>query len=192
MSSRVGLLVDRDLRAAVRRRELIVTDIDWSLLRPAAVSLRLGAGAYVPTSRQPVDFARRATYPDLVERPPDTQGRIVVQPGEVLLVRTLENIGLSSRLAGLLDGTSDLARLGIQVVLAHQVSPGWGMPDGAPLTLEIVSWLTHEVALRPGMRIANLMVFRGRRARRSYAEMPDRHPASGWSIGSRLADLFGR
>ena len=115
---------------------------------------------------------------------------IVIQPGEVVLVRTLENVGLSTRLAGLLDGTSDLARLGIQVVLAHQVSPGWGMPDGAPLTLEIVSRLAHDVALRPGMRIANLMIFRGRRARRSYAEMPDRHPASSWSVGSRLADLF--
>jgi dCTP deaminase len=190
MAPHAGPLVDRDLRAAVRRGELVVTDIDWSLLRPAAVSLRLGTGAYAPTSRQPVDVARRETYPDLVERQPDVHGRIVIQPGEVVLVRTLENVGLSTRLAGLLDGTSDLARLGIQVVLAHQVSPGWGMPDGAPLTLEIVSRLAHDVALRPGMRIANLMIFRGRRARRSYAEMPDRHPASSWSVGSRLADLF--
>jgi dCTP deaminase len=190
MARRAAVLVDRDLRAAVRRGELVATDIDWSLLRPAAISLRLGEGAFVPTSREPVDVARRATYPELVERPLDEEGRIVVRPGEVLLVRTLENIGLSTNLAGLVDGTSDLARLGIQVVLAHQVSPGWGMPEGAPLTLEIVSRLAHEVALRPGMRIANLMVFRGRRARRSYAQMPDRHPASGWSVGSRLADLF--
>jgi dCTP deaminase len=190
MVSHVGLLVDRDLRAAVRRGDLVVTDVDWSLLRPAAVSLRLGTGAYVPTSRKTVDVAYRDTYPELVERRPDAQGRIVLRPGEVTLVRTLESVGLSTKLAGLLDGTSNLARLGISVVLAHQVSPGWGMPDGAPLTLEIVSRLTNEVALRPGMRIANLMVFRGRRARRAYAEMPDRHPASGWSVGSRLADLF--
>lgn len=190
MASRIGLLVDRDLRTALHRRELVVTDIDWSLLRPAAISLRLGASAFVPTSQQAVDVTRRDTYPELVERPLNTYGQIVVHPGEVLLVRTLECVGLSTRLAGLLDGTSNLARLGMSVVLAHQVSPGWGMPDGAPLTLEIVSRLAHDVALRPGMRIANLMVFRGRRARRSYAEMPDRHPASGWSIGSRLADLF--
>jgi dCTP deaminase len=190
MAPHVGLLVDRDLRKAARSGDLVITDVDWSLLRSAAISLRLGTGAYVPTSQRPVDVACRATYPRLVERPPDAHGRIVVRPGEVLLVRTLEAVGLSTTLAGLLDGTSNLARLGISVVLAHQVSPGGGMPYGAPLTLEIVSRLRHDAALRPGMRIANLMVFRGRRARRSYAQMPNRHPSSGWSVRSRPADLF--
>lgn len=175
----------------MRHGELVVTDFDCSLLRPAAISLRLGDEAFVLASRQPVDVADGHTYPELVPRPVDERGRIMLRPGEVLLTRTLERVGLCDRFAGLLDGTSDYARLGISVVLAHQVSPGYGMPDGCPLTLEIVSRLPHEVYLRPGVRIANLMLLRGSWARRSYRDMPANHSTTGWSVRSRLSEVAG-
>ncbi len=192
MTRPLGPLADRDLRAALRRGDLVVTDLDPALIRPAAVSLRLGGEAFVLASRQPVDVLDAATYPDLVPRPVDELGRITLHPGEVMLVRTHERVGLSTRLVGLLDGTSDWARLGVSVVLAHQVSPGYGMPDGAPLTLELVSRLGHDLHLRPGVRIANLMLLRGRRARRSYTDMPAHHPSTGWSAASRLGEAEGR
>lgn len=185
---RRGLLVDQDLRAALRDGELVVSDLDPTLIRPGAVSLCLGDEAYALVSRQPVDVVDATTYPDLVPRPLDGSGRLVLGPGEVLLARSHERVALSERLSGLLDGTSDCARLGLAVVLAHQVSPGWGRPHGAPLTLEITSRLAHEVALRPGMRIANLLVLRGARARRPYTAMPAHHPPGGWSVASRLGD----
>ncbi len=149
--------------------------------------LRLGEEAFALVSRRPVDVDDAATYPELVPRPLDDAGRLVLHPGEVLLARTRERVGLSGTLSGLLDGTSDLARLGITVVLAHQVSPGWGMPHGAALTLEIASRLAHDVLLRPGMRIANLLVMRGGVANRSYGDMPAHHPTEGWSVASRLS-----
>lgn len=189
MILRRGLLVDRDIRVAVRRGELVVSDFDLAAVRPAAVSLSLGRDAYVLRTRGPVDVADPASCPELVPRPPDGRGLIVLRPGEVMLARTRERIGLGNRLAGLVDGTSDWARLGISIVLAHQVSPGYGMPAGSPLTLEIVSWLDQDVYLRPGVRIANLMLLRGRRVRRSYSDMPAHHPASGWSAASRLSEL---
>ena len=188
MIPRRGLLVDRDIRAALRRGDLVIPELDPELIRPAAVSLCLGKGAYVLASHRPVDVTDPATYPDLVPRPVDSGGCLVVHPGEVLLARTWERVGISERLAGLLDGTSDLARLGVSVVLCHQVSPGFGMPDGAPLTLEIVNRLAHEVRLRPGTRIANLLLVRGRRALRSYRSMPANHSVPGWTVASRLGD----
>jgi dCTP deaminase len=186
---RRGLLVDRDVRAALRRGDLVVPELEPELIRPAAVSLRLGHEAYTVASRRPVDVANVETYPELVPRPIDRFGCIVLHPREVLLARTLERVGLSRRLAGLLDGTSDFARLGISVVLAHQVSPGYGMPDGAPLTLEIISRLEHDVWLRPGVRIANLLLLRGRRADRPYGALPANHSVPGWSVASRLGDV---
>ncbi|MDN5852652.1 MAG: 2'-deoxycytidine 5'-triphosphate deaminase [Actinomycetia bacterium] len=185
---RAGVLVDRDIRAALRRGDLVVTDLHPDLVRPAAVSLRLGDEAFVLRSHRLLDVADRATYPELVSRPADADGRIVLRHGEVLLARTLERIGICERLAGLIDGTSDWARLGVSVVLAHQVSPGYGMPHGSPLTLEIVSRLGHDIVLRPGTRIANLMLLRGRRARRSYRDLPANHSRDGWSVASRLPD----
>jgi dCTP deaminase len=189
---RRGVLLDRDIRSAVRRGELVVADIDWEMLRPAAISLRLGDEAFVLSSRQAVDVAHGDTYPDLVARPVDGDGRIALRPGEVLLARTQERVGLSERLVGILDGTSDYARLGVSVVLAHQVSPGYGMPAGSPLTLEIVSRLQHELYLRPGVRIANLMLLCGNRAQRSYLEMPANYSSARWSVRSRLSEVVGR
>jgi dCTP deaminase len=189
LGRRRGILVDRDIRNAIRRGEVVVTDLDWSSVRPAALGLRLGDQAYVLSTTQPMDVADGSTYPELVPRPLDGQGRIVLRPGEVLLARTLERIGLGERLAGLLDGTSDYARLGISVVLCHQVSPGYGMPGGSPLTLEIVSRLPYEVYLRPGVRIANLMLLRGNRVVQSYREMTAHHSSPGWSVGSRLSEV---
>ena len=101
-----------------RRGDLVIPELDPELIRPAAVSLRLGKGAYVLASHRPVDVTEPATYPDLVPRPVDSGGCLVVHPGEVLLARTWERVGISERLAGLLDGTSDLARLGVSVVLS--------------------------------------------------------------------------
>jgi dCTP deaminase len=142
------------------------------------------------SSQQPVDVADADTYPLLQARDLDPEGRLLLRPREAMIVRTQERIGLCDRLAGLLDGTSDYARLGISVVLAHQVSPGYGMPDGSPLTLEIVSRLGHDVFLRPGARIANLMLLRGRWAERSYRDMPANHSSATWSVRSRLSEVI--
>jgi dCTP deaminase len=185
---RRGVLVDRDIRSALRRGELVVTDLDPELIRPAAVSLRLGSEAFVLSADGPVDTTDPAHALALVPRRPDSANRLVLRPGEVLLARTLERVGISRRLAGLVDGTSDWARLGIQVVLSHQVSPGYGMPAGSPLTLEIVSHLPVDVVLQPGIRIANLMLLRARRAERGYPDMPANHSTSGWSAASRLGE----
>lgn len=187
---RRGLLSDRDILSAVRRGELVVDDLDWSMLRPAALSLRLGAEAYALKSEQHVDVARPETHPRLIPRPANALGRLVLHPNEVLLVRTHERVGLSDRLAGIMDGTSDYARLGISIVLSHQVSPGFGMPQGTPLTLEIVSRLRHDVHLRPGTRICNLMLLRGRWTRRSYREMAASHSTSEWSVSSRVGEYL--
>ncbi|WP_252436901.1 dCTP deaminase [Pseudonocardia humida] len=180
--------MDRDIRAALRSGELMVSDLDDEMVRPAAVSLRMGDEAYVLSSQTDVDALDPATYPKAMPRLVDNRGVVVLRPGEVMLARTRERIGLGERLAGLVDGTSDWARLGVSVVLAHQVSPGYGMPDGSPLTLEIVSRLSHDVLLRPGTRIANLMLLRGRRVRQSYRDMPANHSQPEWSFESRLGE----
>jgi dCTP deaminase len=183
-----GVLNDRDIVTALRRGDLVVTDPDESLLRPAAISLRLGPDAYALASCGPVDVLDRATHPRLVPRLPDDRGRLLLRPGEVLLVRTYERIGLCDRLAGILDGTSDYARLGVSVVLSHQVSPGFGMPAGAYLTLELVSRLPHEAYLHPGTRICNLVLLRCRRVRRSYSAMERHYSTPDWTPASLLGN----
>jgi dCTP deaminase len=181
------VLADQEIRTAVAKGQLRVDPYEPELVRPAALSLRLGRTAFVLRASGPVDTAQPSTYPTLEPRPFDEHGRLVVHPGEVVLAPTLERVILPDTLIGVLDGISDVARLGMSVVLAQQVSPGFGSPDGAVLTLEIVSRLATPVYLRPGTRICNLMLLRCAKPSRSYADMPHNHSGDLGAEPSKLA-----
>jgi dCTP deaminase len=187
-----GLLTDRAIRRAYAAGELRVDPFDAALVRPAALSLRLGHEAFSLVTHGPVDVADRSTHPELVPKEPDGRGRLAVKPGEVVLAPTLEKIGLSKNLAGLVDGISDYARLGISVVLCGQVSPGFGRETGAVLTLEIVNHRRHPVLLYPGARICNLMLFASTGSERPYGAMPHNYSSDHAVVASRLADHVGR
>jgi dCTP deaminase len=189
---RRGVLTDRAIRRAYNDGELFVDPFEPSLIRPAAISLRLGHEAFSLVSTGPVDIADRTTYPDLLPKELDEQGRLSVEPGEVVLAPTLERVGLSERLVGLVDGTSSYARLGISVVLCGQVSPGFGRETGAVLTLEIVNHLRHAVLLHPAARICNLMLFASTGSDQSYSAMPHNYASDHKVAASRLADHVGR
>ncbi|RSN63647.1 dCTP deaminase [Amycolatopsis sp. WAC 04182] len=189
---RRGILTDRAIKRAHRTGELTITPFEPALVRPAAISLRLGHEAFALESTGTVDIADRSTYPELRPKELDAEGRLRVEPGEVVLAPTLEKIGLSEKLAGLVDGTSDYARLGISVVLCGQVSPGFGSETGAVLTLEIVNHLRHPVLLHPGTRICNLMLFASTGSEQPYGTMPNNYSSDHNVAPSRLADHVGR
>ena len=188
----LAILSDYEIRAAQRGGELVVTPFEPAMIRPAALSLRLGAGAciLVPRDGADIDIADAGTHPLLEERGPDAEGRLRLDPGEVMLAPTFERVALSSGLAGLIDGTSDLARLGISVVLSSQVSPGFGtdLEGGAVLTLEIVSRLPRTVYLRVGARIGNLLLMRCSPAERPYPDIPINYSRDVTVRASRAAE----
>jgi dCTP deaminase len=187
-----AILSDHEIRAAQRSGEIAVSPFDPGMVRPAALSVRLGAGAcvLVPSGDDDIDVADASTHPLLEPRCPDELGRLRLDPGEVMLAPTFERVALSIGLAGLIDGTSDYARLGISVVLCHQVSPGFGsdVEGGAVLTLEIVSRLPRPVHLRVGTRIGNLLFLRCGPVERSYADMPANYSRDQLVRPSRLAE----
>ncbi|MEQ0560798.1 dCTP deaminase [Amycolatopsis sp. NEAU-NG30] len=182
-----GVLTDRAIRRSRANGELFVEPFDPALVRPASLSLRLGAEAFSLQSQRTVDVADRTTHPDLVAKSLDARGRLVVEPGELVLAPTWERIGLSKKLVGLVDGISDYARLGVSV-LCGQVSPGFGMERGAVLTLEIVNHLRHPVLLYPGARICNLMLFASPESEQAYGAMPHNYSNDQAVVASRLAD----
>jgi dCTP deaminase len=169
------VLADHQIVRAIGTGDIRISPFEPSMIRPAAISLRLGANAAVLNASRIIDARDRDTYPELTARIPDQSGRLIVHPNEVLLAPTLEKIALGDKLTGILDGISDVARLGISVVLSQQVSPGYGYPDGAVLTLEIVSRLPQPVMLYPGTRICNLMIMRCGRVVNPYSAMPHNH-----------------
>lgn len=187
-----AVLTDRDIRSALACGDLTVDPFDPAMIRPGALGLRLGHEAFSLVSTGPVDIADRASHPELRPKALDEHGRLVVEPGEVVLAPTLERIGLSNRLAALIGGTSSYARLGVSMVLSHQVSPGFGAGCGAIVTLEITSHLRHPVLLHPGTRVANMMLFGTTGSEVPYGAMPFNYSSDQRVVPSRLADHVAR
>ncbi len=80
---------------------------------------------------------------------PDTNGVITIDPGEFVLVRTLEYVRLptSSKLAARVEGRSKQARLGMT---AHITAPTIHAGFAGKITLEIVNHGPFKLEVRPG------------------------------------------
>jgi dCTP deaminase len=80
---------------------------------------------------------------------------LMLHPGQFILGSTLEFVRMPTHMVGQVLGRSSWARLGLIVATAVVVQPGFG----GVLTLELVNMGNVPMKLRPGLRIAQLMVW---------------------------------
>ncbi|MBI4557003.1 MAG: dCTP deaminase [Candidatus Hydrogenedentes bacterium] len=92
---------------------------------------------------------------------------LILHPGEFILAATLEYLRVPTDLAGRLEGRSSWGRLGLQVhSTAGFVDPGFeGM-----LTFELQNMGKGPLCLYPGVRIAQLCLFRTSRTAIPYTK----------------------
>lgn len=82
------------------------------------------------------------------------RGEFVIHPGQFVLGATYEKIELSSSVAGLLEGRSSLARIGLIVhATAGLVNPG----TSGHITFEMTNISNLPVKLYVGMRVAQMI-----------------------------------
>ncbi|GAA4481248.1 dCTP deaminase [Microbacterium panaciterrae] len=81
--------------------------------------------------------------------------RFVIHPGQFVLGCTLEFLQLPANLAGQVVSRSSWGRLGLLVATAVAVQPGFK----GVLTLELVNTGNIPIVLRPGVRVAQLLLW---------------------------------
>lgn len=140
-------------------RVVVTPLLDQRQIGPASIDLRLGT-EFIQRRRiredvlDPLGSAREQQVDE--ERIVVAIGEdLVVHPGQFILGSTLEFIRVPLHLAGQVLGRSSWARLGLIVATAVVVQPGFA---GA-LTLELVNMGEVPMKLRPGLRIAQLMIW---------------------------------
>ena len=128
----------------------------------ASIDLCLGSKVLVEAppggSSSVVDLMDKATPPmrevDLLKT-----GYYDLAPLQFCLASSLETFFLTNDLAAEFKLKSSLARAGLDHALAGHCDPGW---HGSVLTLELVNNLRwHSLRLRPGMKIGQVIFFRG-------------------------------
>lgn len=110
---------------------------------------------------------------------------LVLHPGELLLVLTLEYLSLPADLWGVLEGRSTWARQGMQIHAAA------GMVDcgfKGYLTLELQNMSRIPIVLYPGLRVAQMAFFPVSGTVFGY----DTKPGASYSAQSRARSTFTR
>lgn len=149
-----------DILRALQQGEVFLDPWTPDQVGPASISLHLGDTAAALDVRSSITVDCPESYPALSALELDSEGYFVLEKNTVLLMPTLEQVGLPRNLAGWLSGTSDLARIGVSVAFSQYVAPGFGSSRPGALTLELTSNTTATVRLLPRMRVAHLILVR--------------------------------
>lgn len=144
---------DADIFAAIQSGELSIDPYNEAHVSGATVDLTLHTDFLVfrTGATTHIDVKEKFDVTEKVRAGAD--GSFVIHPGEFLLGSTAERVGLSNKIAGVLEGRSSLGRLGLIIhATASMIKPGFS----GYLTLEISNISHLPVKLYAGMRIAQL------------------------------------
>jgi dCTP deaminase len=161
----VTALSHQELAEALRMQPLhtrlvVAPLLDEAQVGPASIDLRLGT-EFIETHR--LRKGLLDPFKESASAQEDREERVLValgdhlmlHPGQFVLGSTLEFIRMPTHMVGQVLGRSSWARLGLTVATAVVVQPGFG----GVLTLELVNMGNVPMKLRPGLRIAQLMVW---------------------------------
>jgi dCTP deaminase len=148
------VLSDRDIRAEIEARRIVIDPFIPEAVQPSSVDLHLDRRFRVfRNSRYPYIDVReeQPELTELVEIGDDEP--FILHPGEFVLGSTLERVELPNDLVARLEGKSSLGRLGLLIhSTAGYVDPGW---EGN-LTLELSNVANLPITLYDGMKIGQI------------------------------------
>ncbi|MEM1717707.1 MAG: dCTP deaminase [Candidatus Bathyarchaeia archaeon] len=111
--------------------------------------------------KPPLDFYK-TTEIDILDK---DKAYFMLHPGELVLARSMEYVSLPPFIAGGLDGRSSLGRIGVEIhVTAGSIDPGFK----GHVTFELINLGKVPVLLRPGDRVARLILHVTEKAEKPY------------------------
>ncbi len=146
-------LSDKDIKAAVKGKDITLEPFDAKRLQPASYDIRLG-NTFIINDPHTTSFIDpvKGVYPNTHSVEVEDGGEFVLHPGVSILGYSKEYFG-SERYLIEVNGKSSLARIGLLVHnSAGLVNPGHFLN----IALELCNLNNVPIILRPGMEIAQL------------------------------------
>jgi len=149
------VLSDRTIREEIDRGRIVIEPLSSDCIQPASVDLHLDKKLLIfKSQRYPayIDVRRNLDHlNELVELEEDNA--FFLNPGELVLVSTLESITLPDDIVGRLEGKSSLGRIGLLIhSTAGYVDPGWK----GHLTIELTNVAKLPITLYYKMKIGQI------------------------------------
>lgn len=180
----MSILVDWQIKDAIKCGDLVVDPFDESLINPCSLDFRLGDrfGKVTPTDfSYGSDLVIDPTRPDSFKTSWEVSNRYVLMPGEFILAMTLEAFEFNNCSAKVM-GKSSLGRLGLE----NSSVAGWvdiGFKANG-ITLELVNHGQYPILLSKGMKIGQLLLFSSENPNKSYDKV-GRYQGQAGSQGSK-------
>ena len=175
------LLSDRDIRAELDARRVVLDPFDESMIQPSSVDIRLDKYFRVFENHRYPHIDPAEDQSDLTRAvEPNEDEPFILHPGEFVLGSTYEVITLPDDVAARVEGKSSLGRLGLLThATAGFIDPGFS----GHVTLELSNMATLPIKLWPGMKIGQLCFFR--------LSSPAENPYGSEKYGSRYQGQRG-
>lgn len=148
-------LSDKDIKQALLAGEIVIEPFDEERLQLASYDVTLG-NEFVVNDRHSiicVDPVKKV-YPETKTLIVPDDGFFMLHPGENVLGKQREYIGVDHRHLILLSGKSSLARVGL---IVHNTAMLFNPGHHFYPTFELVNNSNVPICLRPGMEIAQLL-----------------------------------
>lgn len=137
--------------------DIIIKPWRGEMMDACRVTLHLGERILIPKPGKVVDV-KEGVIPDYDEIKLTQNVAFKLEPGLFVLGETLEEIGLSEKVASQLDGRSTLARLGLSVTQTATIIDSGQAPKR--MTLEILNAGPNPILLYLGMKFCRACFFR--------------------------------
>jgi len=148
-------LSDRDIKAALKSGEIVIKPFEEKRLQLASYDVTLG-NEFEVTDRHSITIVdpARKQYPATRKVIIADDEYFVLHPGENVLGKQREFVGVDHKHLMLLSGKSSLARIGLVV---HNTAMLFNPGHKFYPTFELVNTSNVPIMLRPGMEIAQLL-----------------------------------
>ncbi len=152
------VLSDRTIRQEIEAGRIVLDPLDERNIQPASVDVRLDRRLLVFRNSARAFIDVRQEMHDLTEEVEiGDDAPFMLDPGQFVLVSTLEHIELPDDVVARLEGKSSLGRIGLLMhSTAGYVDPGWK----GHLTLELTNVAGLPITLYYGMPIGQLSFLR--------------------------------
>lgn len=151
------LISDRDIRAEIDAKRIVLDPYDPSMVQPSSVDVRIDRYFRLFDNHRYAHIDPAEEQPELTRMVEvDPNEAFILHPGEFVLASTFETVTLPDNIAARLEGKSSLGRLGIVThSTAGFIDPGFS----GHITLELSNVATLPIKLWPGMKIGQLCFF---------------------------------
>lgn len=178
------ILSDLEIQENIQSGDIQITPYVPENLESGNYRVTLGNVLLIPKPGMKVSLDSVSTK-DLYNRHDLEVSAYTLKPNEFILAETHEQIAVSNKIAGILDGRSSFARLGLTIHQSSQfITPG---QDPHVITLELYNAGPFEIELKLGVEIGKIIFLKfdkaNQRSYRDYGVYNGQQEATGAIIG---------